>query len=61
MNQKPDFKEVVSDLIDNGYSPADIASECGCTETYIRALASGKAKGCGYVIGSRLMELHGAL
>lgn len=53
-----DWKSILADLKAAGRTQKDIATKCGCAQTTISDLATGKTDQPAYSIGERLMALH---
>ena len=56
--EKTDFRQLINELVDSGYSLELLAHECECGSAYLRQLMNGKRKTPNYDLGRRLVELH---
>ncbi len=57
-----DWKSIIADLQrEGGYTQAQLAELCGCSQPSINALAMGKVQNTRHHIGAALIEAHGKL
>lgn len=56
-----DWKNILADLRAAGWTQKDIAAKCGCAQTTVSDLATGKTDQPVYSIGERLTALHKAM
>jgi transcriptional regulator with XRE-family HTH domain len=50
--------EVIADLQAKGYSQAEIAKACGCSQPTVSELATGKLKDPRHAVGEALLALR---
>lgn len=52
------FKNIIQDLMQSGWSQADIATHCNTGQSHISGLCTGDRKMPGYDLGVSLVALH---
>lgn len=53
-----DWKTIISELVDEGYTQPQIAAQCGCSQTAISELSTGKTAQPRFDTGHALQQLH---
>lgn len=53
-----DWKKLIADLKIAGFSQEQIAQACGCGQTTISELMTGKTKNPGYSVGEAIKSFH---
>lgn len=53
-----DWKNVISDLVAEGFTQPELASLCKCSQTAISELATGKTSQPRFSTGAALLKLH---
>ncbi|WP_310626694.1 helix-turn-helix transcriptional regulator [Limnohabitans sp.] len=51
------WKQIISDLSDRGYTQPKLAEACGCGQATISDMATGKTKSPRYEVGAKLLKI----
>lgn len=58
-NQQINWQKIVIDLLESGMTQQQLASRCGCDQSYISFVKRGEVQGdVRYGIGNALLKLH---
>jgi transcriptional regulator with XRE-family HTH domain len=52
-----DWKNIISQLIDKGYTQQQLAQKCGCGQATISELSRGETKSTRFEVGQKLLGL----
>lgn len=56
---RPNWQEIVADLLSSGLARAELAAELECSKSMVDQLARGeRGERLSYAIGSKLVSLH---
>jgi len=55
-----DWKSLIADLKLRGANQVQVAALCGCTQSTISDISTGKSTRPSFAIGQALLNLHGA-